>query len=110
MEKKSFNSPDEVMNPSPKTKVEIVSLAGKTLTRSTFQPGWKWSADVAPVAGTDLCQAHHFGVVVSGRLHVKPAEGSEQEVGPGDVIDLLPGHDAWVVGDDAVVMYDFAAN
>lgn len=106
IEKKNFDSPDETRTPD-KTKVEVVNLAGMTVGRATFQPGWKWSECIKPVAGTDSCQAHHVGAIVSGRLHIVHEDGSEGEAGPGDAYVIEPGHDAWVVGDEAVVAFEF---
>ena len=68
-----------------------------TVSRATLKPGWRWSTDVKPVAGTDSCMVHHKGYAVSGRLHVVMDDGTEIEVGPGDVHDIPPGHDGWVV-------------
>ena len=103
---RSFESPDEVRSPD-KTKVEVVDLDGTKAARVTFQPGWRWSECIKPVAGTDSCQAHHVGVVVSGRIHVVHDDGTEADAGPGDAYVINPGHDAWVLGDDAVVGYEF---
>ena len=103
---KSFDSPDETRTPD-KTKVEVVRMEGATAARITFQPGWKWSECVKPVAGTDSCQARHVGAIVSGRLHVVHNDGTEGEVGPGDAYVIEPGHDAWVVGDEPFVGFEF---
>ena len=106
IEKKSFDSPDETRTPD-KTKVEVVNLGGTTAGRSTFQPGWKWSECIKPVAGTESCQARHVGTVASGRLHIVHEDGSEVEIGAGDAYVIEPGHDAWVVGDEPYVAYEF---
>jgi len=106
MTTKSFESPDETRTPD-KTLVEVVDLDGVKAARVTFQPGWKWSECIKPVAGTDTCQANHVGVVLSGRIHVVHDDGSEAEVGPGEAYVIHPGHDAWVVGDEALVGYEF---
>ena len=103
---KSFDAPDETRTPD-KTKVEVVHLGGLSAGRATFQPGWKWSECIKPVVGTDSCQARHVGTVASGRLHVVHEDGSEGDAGPGDVYVIEPGHDAWVIGDEPVVAYEF---
>jgi hypothetical protein len=104
---KSFDAPDETRTP-PKTTVQVVRLGGgTTVGRFTFQPGWRWSESVKPVVGTDSCQARHIGTMVSGRLHVVHNDGTEGEVGPGDAYLIEPGHDAWVVGDEPVVSFEF---
>lgn len=105
MEKKSFNTPDQTMSP-PKTKVEIVKIGDGTLMRDTFEPGWKWSEHVGPSAGTATCQMHHVLVGVSGYLKIVMSDGVEVDFGPGDVLDVPPGHDAWVVGDQPSVCID----
>ncbi len=104
--KKNFSTPDETITPA-KTRVEIVEIGDNTVMRARFEPGWRWSEDIKPVAGTDSCQAHHVGVQLSGRMKAKMDDGTEIEVGPNDVVDIPPGHDAWVVGDEPVVMIDF---
>lgn len=106
MYSKSFDSPDEIREPA-KTRVEVVDLGGAKAARFTMQPGWRWSECVKPVAGTDSCQAHHVGALLSGRMHVVQDDGSEGEVGPGEAYVISPGHDAWVVGDEPVVAYEF---
>lgn len=103
---KSFDEADEVRTPA-KTRVEVVQLGNEKAARFTMEPGWRWSECVKPVAGTDSCQARHVGVVVSGRMHVVQDDGSEAEAGPGGIYIIDPGHDAWVVGDDTFVAYEF---
>jgi hypothetical protein len=106
MEKKSFNSPEETRN-ADKAKVDILNLGGRQVMRATFEPGWKWSECIRPVAGTDSCQVSHLVYTVSGRMVVKMDDGSETEVAAGDVISIPPGHDAWIVGDEPYVGIDF---
>ena len=106
METKNFDNPDETREPS-NTKIAVVNLGNAEVMRATFQPGWKWSNDIKPGAGTDSCHIHHRAYQVSGRMHVKMDDGTEIETGPGDVADIPAGHDAWVVGDEPVVMIDF---
>lgn len=103
---RAFDSPDETRTPD-KTRVEVVRLEGATAARMTFEPGWKWSECVKPVAGTESCQARHVGVVQAGRMHVVHDDGSEADLGPGDAYVIEPGHDAWIVGDDTFVGYEF---
>jgi len=103
---KSFDAPDESRTP-PKTRVDVVKLEGGSAGRFTFEPGWRWSEAVKPVVKTESCQSHHLGAVVSGRLHVIHEDGTEGEVGPGDAYTIEPGHDAWVVGDEAAVLFEF---
>ena len=110
-ELKKLASPDEVRK-FGHGQMEIVKIGGGTVGRATFEPGWRWSNDVKPIAGTDLCQASHFLYQISGRMHVVMADGTEMESGPGDVAIIPPGHDAWTVGNEPVVVIDWggAAN
>ena len=105
-ETKSHDSPDEVRAPS-KTRVEVVRLPGYTLGRLNFEPGWRWSECIKPVAGTESCQLRHVGIVQSGAMHITHDDGSELEIGPGQAYVIEPGHDARVVGDEAVVAFEF---
>ncbi|MCA1703511.1 MAG: cupin domain-containing protein [Actinobacteria bacterium] len=102
----AFDSPDESRTPE-KTRIDIVKLGAANAARFTFEPGWKWSRCIKPVAGTDSCQARHVGVVQAGHLHVVHEDGSEGEVGPGDAYVIEPGHDAWVIGDERFVGFEF---
>ena len=106
MFKKSFEQPDET-RPVGKGRVEVVDLEGTTIMRVRFEPGWRWSECVKPIAGTDSCQVAHMIYVVSGRMGVRMDDGSEQEIGAGDVASIPPGHDAWIIGDEAFVGVDF---
>ena len=105
-EYKSFNSPEEVRAFS-KGKVELVNVSGAMIGRATFEPGWKWSTCIAPLAGTPTCQAAHLGYQVSGKLTTRMNDGTEKTSKAGDVLSIPPGHDAWVVGDEPVIVVDF---
>jgi hypothetical protein len=104
---KSTDKPDERRD-FPRGHLEVLSLPGLVFGVATFEPGRKWSESVRPIAGTDTCQVHHNGYCVSGRMHVLMDDGAEADVGPGDVFVISPGHDAWIVGDEPFVAYDFA--
>lgn len=108
LEKKSFSSPDEVRPMSGKGQVEILNVGDGVVGKATFEPGWRWSEHVKPLAGTDSCQAAHLGYVLSGRQRVIMDDGTELEFGPGDVVAIPPGHDGEVVGDEPCVVLDFA--
>jgi len=105
-ELKSLNSPEEVRK-FDKGKVELVKVAGATIGRGTFEPGWKWSACVKPIAGTTSCQAAHYGYQLSGTMTTRMDDGTEMTSKAGDVLNIPAGHDAWVVGDEPVVLVDF---
>ena len=100
---KFFDRPDEVREFS-KGRFEIVTVRGTTIGRATYQPGWKWSRDVAPTASTKLCEVEHFGIVISGRAVAAYADGSQLELRAGSVFYIPPvPHDSWVVGDEPYV-------
>ena len=103
---KRFDTPDETRTPD-KTKIEVVDLGGSKVARMTAQPGWRWSDCIKPVVGGDSCQNHHLGVVVDGVLHVAHDDGTEAEVCAGQAYEIKPGHDAWVVGTEPFVAYEF---
>jgi hypothetical protein len=105
IQKKSLDAPDEVRT-FANGKVDLVTVGALTFGRANFQPGWKWSESVKPIVKTDYCEAPHIQFHVSGRLRIRMADGSEEEFGPGDVGITPPGHDAWVVGDEPVVVVD----
>ena len=104
---KSFDSPDETRPFADKGNAKVVNVGDGTVLYGTFEPGWRWSDHVKPIAGTDSCQSPHFLYVLSGRMGVRMDDGSEGECGPNDVVRIEPGHDAWVVGDEACVVVDF---
>lgn len=103
---RGFDDADETRT-FAKGWLELVRFGGSTVGRMTFEPGWRWSECLGPVAGTRLCQAAHLGYVLSGRMHVVMDDGASGEAGPGDAFIIAPGHDAWVVGDEPVVLLDF---
>jgi hypothetical protein len=105
-ESKGFGKPDEVRE-FPKGRVELIQIGGAAVGRAVFQPGWRWSTSVKPIAKTESCQAPHFGYLVSGVLGTRMDDGTEFEARAGEVALIPPGHDGWVVGDEPVVLIDF---
>lgn len=105
-ERKSFKVPDDTRN-FPNGKAEILKIGGGEVGRLVFQPGWRWSKDVKPIAKTRSCEAPHFQYHLSGRLAIKMDDGSEFVAEPGDVTALPVGHDAWVIGDEPAVVVDW---
>ncbi len=106
IQKKSFIQPDEIRT-SDGGRVELVTVGDIILGRATLQPGWRWSTSMKPLLNEESCQASHLQYQVSGRLHVRMDDGTEQEFVAGDVALLPPGHDAWVVGNEPVVVIDW---
>ena len=106
-QRKSLDVPDEE-RPIPNGKVEIWNLGDFVVGRMTFNPGWQWSKDVKPIAGSDWCEYHHLGLMVEGEMLFVTKDGMEMVLKKGHLYEILPGHDAWVVGDTAAVQYDFA--
>ena len=105
-EQARFETPDESRT-FPFGQVDLVRIGGSEIGRLTLQPGWRWSDHVKPIAGTELCEAPHFQFHVAGVLGIRMADGSELVARAGDVTALPHGHDAWVVGDEAVVLIDW---
>jgi hypothetical protein len=105
-EHKDFTKPDEVRE-FPNGQAELLHIGDSDIGRLTFRPGWRWSRDVKPLAGTDLCEAPHFQYHVAGTLRVEMSDGTRFDAVPGQVTALPSGHDAWVVGDEPVVVVDW---
>ena len=104
---KTFEMPDEVRL-FEKGRFEIVHVGGMTIGRATYQPGWKWSEHVSPLAGTPLCEVEHVGMVISGRAVAALVTGEEVELTPGRVFYIPPvAHDSWVIGDEPYVSLHF---
>jgi hypothetical protein len=102
----SFRTPDEVRR-FPHGRAEILKVGGGEVGRLVLEPGWRWSNDVKPIAGTEWCEAPHMQVHLSGRLAIHMADGTEFVAESGDITSLPSGHDAWVVGDEEVVVVDW---
>ena len=105
-EHKTFSAPEEVRR-FPNGQAEILKVGGGEIGRLVFLPGWRWSNDVKPIAKTKSCAAPHFQYHVSGQLGIRMDDGTEIVAGPGDVTSLPSGHDAWVIGDEPVVVVDW---
>jgi hypothetical protein len=102
LQRKNVDSPDETRT-FPNGSMNIVRLNGLSIGRAVFQPGWRWSEHVKAIAGTESCQTHHRGYLISGRLGVRMNDGTEMEFAAGDVYEIPPGHDGWVIGDEPAV-------
>jgi len=105
-EQKTLSQPDEVRE-FELGRLDVVEIGGGSVGRLTLQPGWRWSEHVKPIAGTELCEAPHFQYHLTGTLRIAMADGTEFEAKPGDITSLPAGHDAWVVGDEPVVVIDW---
>ena len=103
----SFAKPTEVRT-FPKGKVELVKIGNDTYGRATFEPGWRWSTCVKPIAKTESCEMPHVNFHISGRLMIVMDDGVEQEFGPGEISIVPPGHDAWTVGNEPAVAIDIS--
>jgi hypothetical protein len=106
LEVRGFDAADETRTPD-KTTVDIVRLGSNSAARFRLEPGWKWSECIKPIVGTESCQVRHVGVVQAGRMHVTHDDGTEGEIGPGEAYVIEPGHNAWVVGDETFVGFEF---
>jgi hypothetical protein len=105
--RKSLDRPDGT-RVLPNRTDALVALGGGTIARSELRPGWRWSNDVRPLVGTTSCELAHTGYVLSGLLRIETDDGITLDLGPGDVFDVAPGHDAWVVGNEPCVLLDWA--
>ena len=107
LERKSFSRPEETRL-FDKGRVELVTVGDVTFGKATLEPGWRWSTCVKPIASTEYCESAHLQYQLSGRLHVQMEDGTEQQFIAGEVVSIPPGHDAWVVGDQPVVVIDIS--
>jgi quercetin dioxygenase-like cupin family protein len=107
LEIKNAQQPDERRSMSGKGEVQIVKIGDQSAMAGSWEPGWRWSEHMRPVAGTDSCEATHLIYAISGTMHVVMNDGTEGDIGPGDFASINPGHDAWVVGDEPFVGVDF---
>ena len=109
IQRKSFDAPDDVRR-FPKGTVDVVHVGSVTMGRGILEPGFRWSTSLRPIQGTPSCQIHHLQVMLQGRFHVEMDDGESVEFGPGDIMNVPPGHDVWVVGDEPVVVVDVLGN
>jgi len=108
LERKRFDEADETRSFQGNGGVELVNIGGGVVGRATFEAGWRWSDHVKPIVGGESCQAAHVGYVVSGRQMIHMDDGTELEIGPGDVVSIPAGHDGWTIGDEPCVVLDFS--
>jgi uncharacterized cupin superfamily protein len=107
LEIKNAEHPDERRSMSGKGEVQMVKIGDHSAMAGTWEPGWRWSEHMKPIAGTDSCEATHLIYGISGKMHVVMDDGTEGDIGAGDFASIDPGHDAWVIGDEACKMVDF---
>jgi len=110
IESGSFAKPDETRPFADKGGAEVLTIGGSTVLKGRFEPGWRWSEHVKPIAGTDSCESPHFLYMVAGRMHLVMNDGTEMEAEPDSVVRIEPGHDAWVVGDEPCIVVDFGVS
>ena len=104
---RGFGSPDETRPFKAHGHLDLLKFGdAATIGRGVFEPGWKWSNDVKPIAGTQSCQSAHTGYCVSGSMTIKMDSGEQVTVRAGDAFYLPPGHDAWTEGNEACVLID----
>jgi class 3 adenylate cyclase len=105
---KSFAAPDEVRS-FPNGHAQVISLDESVVGRAVYEPGWRWSTAMPPIAGTATCQLHHLGYSVSGAIRVVTDDGQAIEIPPNSIYEIPPGHDAWVVGQDPWVTVEWTS-
>ena len=109
LQAKSFAAPDDVRSMA-NVRFETVSLDEATVGHCRFEPGWRWSVDLAPMIGTTTCVMRHFGYTVSGAVRVVMDDGQALDIGPDTVFEIPPGHDKWVIGDEPWVTIEWGAS
>jgi len=106
LQAKTFARPDHVQT-MPKARVETVGLDEAMIGHCSFEPGWRWSTDIAPMMGTPTCLMRHFGYTMSGAIRVLMDDGETLDIGPDTVFEIPPGHDKWVIGDQPWVTIEW---
>lgn len=104
-ESKCFDDPDQRMD-FPKGEAAIVGFKDRKIWRVRFDPDFRWTNDMSPIAGTETCQLQHLLHVLSGRMGLRLPDGTHREVKAGDVVAVGPDHDSWTIGDEPVVFLD----
>ena len=104
---KLLKSPDETRNFKAHGHLDLVNFADDAVVgQGTFEPGWRWSVDVKPLAGTKSCMTSHTGYCISGRMTIKMDDGEQFNLEPGAAFHIPPGHDAWVEGNEPCLLID----
>jgi class 3 adenylate cyclase len=107
LQRRDLSKPDEVRE-FRLGSLQIFEMDDVVVGRTIWEPGWRWSEMVKPIAGTELCEYHHLGYSISGRFRVQMPDGTEMEIPPNFLFEIPPGHDAWVVGDEPWIAIDWA--
>jgi hypothetical protein len=88
-------------------RLDVGRAGAARIKRMIYPPGFRWSTDMKPVTGTNLCMHAHAGFLAKGRIHIEYADGCVIEHKAPQIISIEPGHDGWVVGNEPVVMIEF---
>jgi len=102
---KSLNTPDEILV-YPRSRLHMVTIGEHAIVRARYEPGWRWSEHIGPLVGSELCVLPHLAYHLHGRLRIRMSDGTEIDARPGDLVEVPPGHDAWVVGSGPAVLLD----
>jgi class 3 adenylate cyclase len=106
---KNLLEPDE-RREAPFADLRLTRVGSMAIGHGVLEPGWRWSTHMGPIMGTPSCPIHHVQLVISGRIAYRMDDGQEVELGPNDLVDVPPGHDAWVVGEEPAVLLDIGGN
>lgn len=101
-----FDRPDEHRE-FPLGRFDLVQIGGMSVGRAEYAPGWRWSEHVGAALGQAVCEVPHLGLVLAGRNRIEMDDGRIIDLGPGDLFEIGPGHDSWVLGDDPYVSIHF---
>jgi quercetin dioxygenase-like cupin family protein len=108
VQKKNLDSSPDEARTFENGQMQVVTLGDFKVARGTFEPGWKWSEHIKPLAQTDSCQVEHNGLMLSGQIKVVMDDGSETEISAGEAYVIPPGHDAWVISEETAVGVEFS--
>jgi class 3 adenylate cyclase len=109
LQSKHFDDPDQTRAVARAT-LRVVHVGEVAVGHAVWEPGWRWSIDLKPIAGTPSCENHHLGYALSGALEVRTDAGERLVIRGGSVYEIPSGHDAWVVGDEPFVTVEWTSS
>lgn len=88
-------------------RLEVGRAGDARVKRMVYPAGFRWSVEMKPIVGTELCMHAHVGFLAHGEIHIEYADGCVVEHKAPQIVAIEPGHDGWVVGKEPVVLIEF---
>ena len=90
-----------------RVRIDVGRAGNARVKRVVYPAGFRWSKDMKPASGTDLCMHAHVGFLAGGQIHIEYADGCIVEHTAPQIVAIEPGHDGWVVGREPAVLIEF---